>query len=394
MKIVENNEDLSELCTILNKQPFITVDSEFVREKTYFSKLCLIQVGWTDNAAIIDPLAPGLRLDAFLNVLQNENVLKVFHSGRQDIEIFYHLSGKIPTPVFDTQIAAMVCGFGPAISYDNLVLAVTNVELDKSSRLTDWSKRPLDNKQLEYALRDVTFLIPCYTYLSDYLKKNHREEWIKEETADLCDEANYVIEPENAWQRIHYTVHSPQFLMVLKELAQWRELRAVKSDVPRQTIIKDELLLNVASIAPKSVDELQKVRNIRADIVKGKLGAEMVQAVCEALSKPINRDLKRIDREKRLHLSGNVAALMEVLRLLLKIKSEQEGVVARLVASEQDLRDIACGTNDAQNKALQGWRFEFFGREALAFRKGRAGIKYDTVEKKIVIESIPKESRI
>lgn len=385
MRIIDNNADLISLCQTLHQQAFITVDSEFVREKTYFSKLCLIQVGWLDDAAIIDPLAPEIDLTPFLDVLQNQNVLKVFHSGRQDIEIFYHMNGKIPTPVFDTQIAAMVCGFGSSISYDNLVLAVTKVELDKSSRLTDWSSRPLNNKQLEYALRDVTFLIPCYQYLDRYLKENGREDWIREETEALCDESIYKVDPDNAWKKIHYTAHSLQFLTVLKELAAWRERRAVNHNVPRQNIIKDEMLLNVAAIAPKTIDDLLKARNIRPDIARGKLGAEMVNIVQQALSKPADKELRKADRDKRVHIPGNAAALMEVLRLLLKIKSDQNGVVARLIASDQNLRDIACGTKDEENKALQGWRYEFFGKEALDFRKGRSAIMYDTKEKKIVI---------
>lgn len=392
MKIIENSQDLATLCQTLHQQSFITVDSEFVRERTYFSKLCLIQVGWLDDAAIIDPLAPEIDLTPFLDVLQDQNVLKVFHSGRQDIEIFYHMNGKIPTPVFDTQIAAMVCGFGSSISYGDLVLAITKIELDKSSRLTDWSCRPLDNKQLEYALRDVTFLIPCYQYLEKYLKENNREEWIREETAALCDESLYKVDPDNAWRRLHYTAHSLQFLTILKELAAWRELRAIHSNVPRQNIIKDEMLLNVAAIAPKTTEDLLKARNIRSDVAKGKLGVEMVNAVQTALSKPADKELRKIDREKRIHIPGNASALMEVLKLLLKIKSEQNGVVAKLIASDQDLRDIACGNKDKENKALQGWRYEFFGREALDFRKGLSSIMYDSKQKKIVIVNQQKEA--
>lgn len=385
MRIVDNTADLTALCDELHKQSFITVDSEFVREKTYFSKLCLIQVGWLDDAAIIDPLAPDMDLSSFLDVLSDQKVLKVFHSGRQDIEIFYSMNKKVPTPVFDTQIAAMVCGFGASISYDNLVFAVTNVELDKSSRLTDWSKRPLDNKQLEYALRDVTFLIPCYEYLDKYLKENGREDWIKEETQALCDENLYKPDPQSAWQRLHYTAHGASFLTVLKDLAAWRENRAIKNNVPRQNIIKDDMLLNISSFPPKTIEDLMKVRNMRSDIAKGKLGKEIVEVVNAALHKPADPNLRKIDREKRVHIPGNILALMEVLKLLLKIKSEQCGVVSRLIATESDLRMLACGSNDAENKALQGWRYEIFGKDALAFRKGKGCIRYDTRSRQIMI---------
>ena len=218
MRIVEKTEDLIALCKELNEQKFITVDTEFVREKTYFPKVCLIQVGWIDDAAIIDPLVKDIDLSSFFDVLQNKNVLKVFHSGRQDIEIFYNLSGKIPFPVFDTQIAAMACGFGVSIGYDNLVYLITGVELDKSSRLTDWSKRPLQKSQLEYALRDVTFLIHCYEYLDNYLSENNRHDWIKEELEYLLNEELYKPNPENMWLRIKHSAHSVKFLMLLNYL--------------------------------------------------------------------------------------------------------------------------------------------------------------------------------
>ena len=386
MRIIENTEDIKALCRELKKQKFITVDTEFVREKTYYPLLCLLQVGWLDDAAIIDPLAEGLDLGPFLEILQNKKILKVFHSGRQDIEIFYNISGKIPTPVFDTQIAAAVAGFGASISYDGLVRAVTQTELDKSSRLTDWSKRPLSKTQLEYALRDVTFLIPCYQYLADYLKTHKRESWIKEEIATLCDENVYKSDPENAWQKIHHTAHSPKFLAVLKALATWRELRAMKHNLPRRTLIKDEILINIAATAPQSIEELVKVRNMRADIAKGKLGVEIVEAIQVALAEPLNNDLRKIEREKQVTIPPTSAALMEVLRMVLKIRSEQEGVVARLIATEQDLRQIACGNNDKENPALQGWRYEIFGKYALAFRKGKAVLCYDTKKRDIIIE--------
>ena len=384
MRLIENTADLKNLCDELGAQEFITVDTEFVREKTYYPKLCLIQVGWRDGAAIVDPLVKGMDLTAFFNVLQNQNVLKVFHSARQDIEIFYHLSGKTPSPIFDTQIAASVCGFGRSISYDMLVQGVTKTELDKSSRLTDWSVRPLDESQLEYALRDVTFLIPCYDYLKKYLKDYNREHWIDDETNELLDEAYYKPNPDNAWQKIRHSAHSAHFLLILKELAAWREKRAMKYNIPRKNIIRDELLVAIAASTPKTKDDLKKVRNMRADIASGKMGDEILAVVDVARHKPVEPDLRKIDREKRVKIPCGAAALMEVLKLLLKIKCEQEGVIQSVVADDQNIRDLACG-NDKDNPVLQGWRSELFGKEALAFRKGLGYLCYDTITKKIVV---------
>ncbi len=389
MRIVETTEELDILCKELNKQKFITVDTEFVREKTYFPLVCLIQVGWTDDAAIIDPMAKDIDLGSFLKVLSNKKVLKVFHSGRQDIEIFYNMSGKVPTPVFDTQIAAMACGFGVSVGYDTLVHLITGVELDKSSRLTDWSKRPLQKYQLEYALRDVTFLIPCYEYLDKYLKENNRTDWIKEETDYLLNEELYIPQPDKMWLRIKHSAHSLQFLMLLKDLAAWRENRAIKCNVPRKSLIKDEILVNIASCAPKNIEELANVRHIKSDVVKGKLGKEILEVVNETLNKPADKNLKKIEKERHVNISGNAAALLEVLKLILKIVSEQNNVVDFLIADEDNLRDIATSDNDKTNPTLKGWRYEVFGKHALDFRKGKSSIVYDSQAKQIKFEKSP-----
>lgn len=393
MRLVEDNISLEDLCRELCGQEYITIDTEFVREKTYFPKLCLIQVAFKDGAAIIDPLSKGLDLAPFFDVLTNSNVLKVFHAGKQDIEIFYQLSKKIPTPVFDTQIAASVCGFGRCVSYDNLVESITKTELDKSSRLTDWSVRPLEEKQLQYALRDVTFLIPCYEFLKDYLQKHNRTSWIIEETEELLDERCYQIDPENAWQKIKHSAHSGLFLAALKELAAWRERRAMRYNVPKRTIAKDELLVALASSLPKNLAELKLVRNIRSDFVKGKFAAEILEVLDRAKKMPMTGELKKIDREKKVHCPPSASALVEVLKLLLKIKCEQNGVVENVVASEQEIRDLACG-NDKDNLILKGWRYELFGKDALAFRKGLATLSYDTTQKKIVVSVSKKNTRV
>lgn len=386
MKLIETTQDLKSLCEELQKQEFLTLDTEFVREKTYYSKLCLIQIGWTDDAAIVDPLAKELDLTPFFELLANPKVLKVLHSGRQDIEIFYNLTGKIPVSVFDTQIAAKVCGYGAYVSYADLVLSIAKVELDKSSRLTDWTLRPLEKQQLEYALRDVTFLIPCYLYLKSYLEENQRESWIKEEMAELLNEKYYKVNPNQAWRKIKHSAHSVKFLAVLKELAAWRERRAMNCDVPRKSIMRDETLLNIAAAAPKNADELLKVRNLSSQVAKSKLAPEIIEAVQKGLSLPDKADLKKIDNEKKSHSTGAMKALVEILRLFLKIRAVQSGVTEDVIASDDDLKDLACGRNSDTNPLLSGWRYELFGKDAVAFRKGKASISYDPLKRQIAID--------
>ena len=384
MQLIQFFEDLQKLCLDLQTKDFITLDTEFVREKTYFPRLCLIQVAYSDGAAIIDPMAGKMNLEPFFELLQNENVLKVVHSGRQDIEIFYNLTGQTPKPIFDTQIAASVCGFGRSIGYGALVEAITKIELDKASRLTDWSVRPLDEKQLEYALRDVTFLIPCYEYLKQYLKDHNRETWIEEETKELLDPKLYENDPDTAWLKIKHSAHSGRFLSALKELAAWRERRAMKYNVPKRSIIKDEALVAIASSLPKTMEELQKVRNIRSDIIGGKLATEILEILEKARHSSITSDLRKIEKERHVKIPCGAMALTEVLRLLLKIKCDQEGVIESVVGEEEDLKNLACG-NDKDNPLLSGWRYELFGKDALAFRKGIASLSYDTIEKKVVV---------
>lgn len=385
MRLIETSEELQKLCNELQNKEFVTLDTEFVREKTYYPRLCLIQIAFKEDAAIIDPLAKGINLEPFFDILQNEKILKIFHSGRQDIEIFYNLTGKTPKPVFDTQIAASVCGFGRSISYGNLVEAVTKIELDKTTRLTDWSLRPLDEKQLEYALRDVTFLIPCYEYLKDYMEKNHRTDWIESETKELLDEKLYENDPETAWLKIKHSVHSGRFLTALKELAAWRERRAMKFNIPKRSIIKDETLVAIASSMPKTMEDFKQVRTMRSDISGGKLATEILEVLEKARHLSVSSDLRKINEKRHVKIPSGALALTEVLKLLLKIKCEQEGVVETIVATEDDIKDLACG-NDKDNPLLMGWRYELFGKDALAFRKGKASLSYDTIQKRILVQ--------
>ena len=381
MKIIENTKDLETFCKTLSKKDFITIDLEFLREKSYFAHLCLIQVAAEDDAAIIDPLAENIDLKVFFQLMQNKKVLKVFHSGRQDIEIIYHLSGAVPTPVFDTQIAAMVCGFGESVSYETLVAEITQTALDKTCRLSDWSKRPLSTNQLEYAISDVTHLTKIYRYLERKLKETGREKWLEEEVETLNSKDTYFIEPSEAWHKIRHRSHNQKFLTILKELAAWREKRAQIKDIPRQNVIKDDLLLVIAAAAPKTQEELEQMRNIRKDLTAGKIANEILAAVKKALETPPNKYVKLEPEQK---FNGSAGALLELLRLLLKIKSGEEGVVARLIADDEDLKKFAI-SNDLKNPILKGWRYKIFGREALALREGNLSIGYNKSKRKIEI---------
>ena len=384
MQLIDTDEKLKKFCNILKKQSFITVDSEFIREHCYYPKLCLLQVAYDGDSAVIDPLA-NIDLSPFFDILQNPNIVKVFHSGRQDIEIFYNLTGKTPKNVFDTQIAAMVCGFSENIGYGNLVHDIVHIDLDKSQRLTDWSLRPLDEAQLQYAVCDVTYLVDCYKYLCDYMQNNHRQDWINEEINWLCDENGYCINPDEAWMRIKHNAHSPQFLAALKYLAAWRERRAQKFNTPRSSILKDDVLLNIASTFPKSLNELKTVRNLKSEIINGRLGAEIIDVLQEASQNPMPSNVCRADRKQHPGVPNHEQSLMEILKLLLKIKCQEAGVIAMLVADDEDLRYIIL--NQPQNtKTMQSWRYEIFGKYAEQICKGKLSITYNPKKKCIEVK--------
>lgn len=382
MRIINNNEDLTTLCRELSAENFLTIDLEFLREKTYYAKLCLIQVADSRTAAIIDPLAPNLNLGIFFELIKNPDITKVFHSGRQDIEILYHLGGFIPTPLFDTQIAAMVCGFGESVSYETLVSKICGISLDKSSRLSDWSTRPLSDIQLEYALSDVTHLVNIYKYFQQTLKENGRLHWLDEEAAILTSPQTYHIDPYTFWQKLKHRSHNPHYLTVLKELCAWRELRAQRKNTPRQSLIKDECLLNIAAVCPTCLEDFAKIRNLRKDIAQGKLAQEIMEviAVCQKIPP---EEYVKVPKESTV--STNRAALYELLKLLLKITSQKSGVVAKLIATDDDLKRFSAH-NDKNNPILKGWRKELFGKQALALREGRLSIGYDNTGHRIDIK--------
>lgn len=375
MQVIYRTDDLKNLCSRLAEHDFVAVDLEFIREKTYYPDLCLIQVASTDEAAIIDPLAPDLNLQAFFELMQNSKVVKVFHSCRQDVEIIFNLSGEIPTPLFDTQIAAMACGFGESISYERLVKAILNIELDKTDCLSNWQLRPLNEHQLEYACGDVTHLVRLYMHLKNQLEQSGRTDWIKEEMEVISSPETYVSNPDEIWRKIKFRSHNSRVLSNLKALAAWRERRAQNKNVPRQSVIKDDVLTMIASASPKNKTELEKIRGMRKDVASGKLADEMLETLANV----------KVDTKLGKNSTDNInfiPSLVEMFKLLLRIISQEQGVVSRLIASETDLQKLAA-YQDKANPVLSGWRKKVFGQSALKLREGALSIHYNPQTKNI-----------
>ncbi len=370
MTLITTTAKLKEFCDRAVKSSYITVDTEFVRETTYWPKLCLIQVGLEGEAAAIDPLVKGLDLTPFLDLLQNANVIKVFHSARQDVEIFYHLTGKIPTPLFDTQIAAMVCGFGESIGYDILVQKYAKVSIDKSLRYTQWAQRPLTEKQLAYALGDVIYLRPIYEKLYSKIIESDRLHWLEDELSILKDPTTYAIDPYAVWQKLRVRSPRPRLLAILREIAAWREITAQARNVPRGRIIRDETMVELAAVSPRSVEEMRRMRGISPALLEGSEGQHILSLIEKAHSLPLE-DCPQVRREGGA-IPG-ASALVEMLRLLLKIKAEKYHVAQKLIATSLDLEEIARSEN-TDVPALQGWRYEIFGKAALALKSGKVAI--------------------
>ncbi len=370
MTLITTTDALDAFCRKLAGAEYITVDTEFLREKTYWPQLCLVQVGGPDGAVAIDPLAEGIDLAPLFGVMTDPSILKVFHAARQDVEIFWHLSGSIPHPLFDTQVAAMVCGFGESVGYETLVTKLAGARIDKSSRFTDWSHRPLTERQLTYALSDVIHLRPAYEKLKRRLLRTGRAHWLEEEMAVLTDPATYRVDPETSWQRLKVRTHKPRFTAILRELAAWREREAQRRDLPRSRVLRDESLLEIAAHAPTSVDDLARTRGMGRGVAEGRQGAEIMGCVQRALALP-DSELPRI--EPREEPPPGLQPVVELLRVLLKMKCEANNVASKLVASAADLEAIAAG-DEADVPAMHGWRRELFGEDALALKHGRIGL--------------------
>ncbi|WP_029006714.1 ribonuclease D [Azospirillum halopraeferens] len=385
MTLITTTSDLEAFCRDLAGADYITVDTEFLREKTYYPQLCLVQVAGPAGAAAIDPLAEGLDLAPLIAVLNDPSVLKVFHAARQDLEIFFHLTGRIPHPLFDTQVAAMVCGFGESVGYETLVTKLAGARIDKSSRFTDWSQRPLTDRQLQYALSDVIHLRPAYEKLRKRLARTGREHWLEEEMAVLTDPATYRVDPDTVWQRLKIRTNKPRFVAVLKEVAAWREREAQRRDLPRSRVLRDEAMLEIAAHAPAGVEDLARTRGMGRGFAEGRQGQEVLAAVQRALNQP---ESEWPQVEPREELPSGLAPVIELLRVLLKMKCDENHVATKLVASASDLEAIAAD-DAADVPALSGWRRELFGEDALALKHGSLALA--VVDRRVRIVPVPKE---
>jgi ribonuclease D len=373
MTLIVTTEGLASACLRFANHPFITVDTEFLRETTFWPRLCLVQIASQEEAVVIDALAEGLDLKAFFELMADPGPVKVFHAARQDIEIIWNLAKLIPAPLFDTQIAAMVCGFGDQVSYGELVKTVTRVTLDKSSRFTDWSRRPLLPAQAEYAIADVTYLREIYEFLRIKLEETGRVDWLADEMALLTSPSTYEQHPENAWERFRNRVRKPRDLAVLMEVAAWREAEAQARDVPRARVLKDDALIELVLAAPKTEEALGNLRSLPRGMERSRAGAGILAAVARGLARD-PKTLPKLERERR---NGGNGATVELLRVLLRHVSEMHGVAAKMIATVEDLEAIAA--NDHANvPALAGWRRELFGAKALDLKHGRLAL---TMEK-------------
>ena len=364
---------LAEFCGRAAQSDYITVDTEFIRDKTYWPRLCLVQVASAEEAVAIDTLAPGIDLEPLFELMVRPATLKVFHAARQDVEIFDYLSARIPTPIFDTQIAAMVCGFGDSVGYDKLVHALTRNHIDKSLRFTDWSKRPLPGRMLDYALSDVTHLRPVYEKLAAEVARNSRATWLDEEMAVLTDPATYRQDPAESWHRIKTRIRKPRHLAILRALAAWREETAQARDIPRVRVMRDEALNDIAVHEPKKMEDLHGLRSVRRDQLGDKRANELLGVVAAALALPESEYPKLDQRNAQ---QGKVGPACDLLKVLLKLKCEQHRVAQKLVASSHDIEAIA-RDDEADVPALHGWRRELYGDDALALKHGRLAITAD-----------------
>ncbi len=371
MDLISDTDSLAAFCDRLSRETFVTVDTEFMRENSYWPHLCVVQMAGTKEAVAVDALADGLDLTPLFDLMANENVLKVFHAARQDLEIFYHLAGRLPTPMFDTQVAAMVCGFGDSVGYETLVRKLANAEIDKSSRFTDWSHRPLTEKQINYALADVTHLRKVYEKLAARLGKNGRREWLEEEIATLAAPETYRTAPEEAWKRIKSKSNRPRFLAILREVAAWREIEAAERDLPRNRVLRDEALVEIAHHAPKTVEDLSRTRGLGRRMAEGKSGEALLAAVKNGLDLPDDA-CPRL--EKREALPRGLGPVTDLLKVLLKMKCEQHEVAQRLLATSDHLEQIAAYGEKADVPALKGWRRQIFGNDALAAIAGNVAL--------------------
>ena len=366
MTLITDSHSVKDICLNLADEPFICIDTEFMREGTYWPRLCLIQLSDSkSNAFAIDPLAPDIDLSPVFGLMANELVPKVIHAARQDIEIFFYLTGTVPKPIFDTQVAAMVCGFGEAASYETLVRKLTDSRVDKSSRFSDWSTRPLQKRQLEYALADVTHLPRIYRHLYEKLTTTGRSTWVSEEMAALCSTEIYDLDPMDAWRKIKARSSGPRTLAILREIAAIRECWARQRNLPRQRLVRDQSLLQIASSRPNTAIELARIRGFSEGAAKGRLGSDLLTGIARGLGIAAENCPRYPKRKENVNASG---AVVELLKVLLKMRCEQHGVAQKLVATSSELVEIAAGIDNVP--ALNGWRYNIFGSDARKLIEG------------------------
>lgn len=370
MDVITATAALAKFCSAAADHDFVTVDTEFLRETTYWPKLCLLQAATLDDAVLIDPLADGLDMTPFLELLANKNVTKVFHAARQDIEIFVKMTGKVPENVFDTQVAASVCGYGDSVSYDNLVRSVVGIQIDKSSRFTDWSARPLSEKQLTYALADVTHLRDIYAELRTKIVEMDRADWVSDENATIASIDTYVVKPENAWRRLKMKVNRPRDLAALKALAAWREQRAQDNDQPRGRILKDDAIYELAVQRPLRPEKFEKLRAVPRGFGRSSAAKEIIEVLKSVEDLPNDTLPALPERPRGPSPKGPIG---DLIRVLLKAVSEQQGVAARIIATSDEI-DALVLDDDADVPALRGWRRKIFGDKALGIKHGRIGL--------------------
>jgi ribonuclease D len=371
MSLITDSAALAAFCRRLSGTEFVTVDTEFMRERTYWPKLCLVQVAGPEEAAAIDPLADGIDLEPLFELMASPETVKVFHAARQDLEIFQYLVGRLPTPVFDTQVAAMVCGFGDQVGYETLVAKLAKAKLDKGSRFTDWSLRPLSRRQIDYALSDVTHLRLVYEKLKKRLESSGRAGWLAEEMAELTDPGIYDIDPTQAFRRMKIRGGNARFLAVLRELAAWREREAQQKDIPRPRVLRDEALIEIAHHTPTTEGELARTRGLGHKFAEGAWGSQVLSAVARGLAVPED---ERPQPEMKREMPRGAGPVADLLKVLLKMKCDEQDVAQKLVASSADVEMIVALGEGADVPALHGWRRQVFGEDALKLRQGRSAL--------------------
>ncbi len=374
MNIIRDTDALRTYCEAARKQDFVCIDTEFMRESTFFSILCLVQVATVEEDAIIDPLADGIDLTPLKDLLMDESLTKVLHAARQDMEIFYRICGAVPGPIFDTQMAGMAIGLGDSVGYSALVKARLNINIDKGARFTDWSRRPLSDKQLSYALADVTHLCDLYPGVLEELEEQGRLDWVKEEMSQHMDESLYTFEPEDAWQRLKLRGNKKPYLAALKAAAAWRERQAIKKDIPRRRVLKDDAMYDLAQQRPRTIDALSKLRAIPRGFEKSSSAAGLLESLGAAID---NANDYAPPAPKVQHMPPSLGPRIEMLKTLLRLRTEVEGIATRLVANARDIEQLAAFGERAEIAALKGWRREIFGQDALDMLRGKIALRLE-----------------